>query len=190
MARDFFVNGESLIYVKGRSDSAIGSLQELGLASDPVKITPTFNHMDVNVDAWGKAPAEVQWMLATVDITFTMVHFDRSILDTCIGLSMGGRATAGQMGRAGQRMGGNFARFAAGNNFISLNIASPVGSKPWRFFFTYLTNQAFEFPLGTERSLVPMRWRCVPYTTDPAGIAGGVILGAQGYQLYDHTLDT
>ena len=32
MARDFHINGEAMVFVKGRSDSAIGSLSQLGLA--------------------------------------------------------------------------------------------------------------------------------------------------------------
>ena len=197
MARDFYINGESLVLVKGRSDSAIGSLSQLGLASDPITVSPGFKHKDINVNAWGEAPADVQWMLSDVNVSMTLMHFDSTVLATCWQLSMGGSLVEGQMGRAGQRMGNNQARFTAatgspatgnnsGNNYIGLNIASPVQGTPWRFFYAYLAQPPFRFPLGVEKSAVTLNWRVIPYTQDPYN--GG--LGAYAYPLWDHTLDT
>lgn len=186
MARDFYINGESMVTVKGRSDSAIGSLSQLGLSADPIVVTCNFQHQDINVDAWGKAPADVQWMLADAMISMTLVHFDMTVLRTCVLLSMGGASNEGQVGRAGTRMGGNYARFAAGNNYIGLNIASPVVALPWRFYFAYLANNPITFPLGTERSLVRLTWRAVPYVTDPWN--GG--LGATNAYIWDRTADS
>ena len=40
-----------------------------------------------------------QWMLAEVQVTMTLIHFDAAILDFCLALSMGGGQTAvGQVG--------------------------------------------------------------------------------------------
>lgn len=197
MARDFYVNGECLVLVKGRTDSSISSLSQLGLAADPVRVTPVFRHQDINVDAWGQAPADVQWMLAEMMVSMTMIHFDRTVLNTCIALSMGGGQPAvGQMARAGTRLGGGVTRFMPGNNYIGLQLTSPVGGIPWQFFFTYLMDPPVEFPLGTEKSLLPLRWRVIPYplpsTSLPAGSDPyGNGLGATNYPLWSHTvLDT
>lgn len=186
MARDFHINGESLVLVKSRSDSALGSLQELGLASDKITCSPRFKHRDINVDAWGEAPADVQFMLAEVGISMTLIHYDRTILEACIALSTGSNTSEGVLPRAGTRLGGGVARFAAGNNYIGLNISSPVEGRPWRFYFCYLADTPFSYPLGTEKSMVTLNWRAIPYTTDP--YQGGV--GAQGQVLWDHELDS
>lgn len=194
MARDFFINGETLVSVTGPTGSTIATTQEFGLAADPVRITPVFRHRDINVDAWGEAPADIQWMLAEVQVSFTLIHMDRAVLDECLRLSMGGPSAIGQMSRAGTRMGNNVVWPAVGNKFIQLFLSSPIGAKSWRFFFSYLTNPPMEFPLGTEKSMVPVNWRVIPYplaststASDPANVQGTSILGATNYQLWSHT---
>lgn len=191
MSRDFYINGESLIRVRSRSDSAIGTIQELGLTEGPIRISPTYRHKDINVDAWGgEIPAEVQFMLAECTISLSLIHFDVSILATCQALSKGFLPTAnpltqdGTFARAGQRLGNNTARFLPGNNYIGLNITSPVSAYPWRFLNTYITNP-LDWPLGTEKSVLTVNFRCIPYTQDPYG--GGT--GAYGYILWDHLTD-
>lgn len=187
MARAFFINGESLVQVKGRSDSSIGSLSELGLAEGPIRVRPRNFHKDINVDAWGMAPPDVQWMLGDLTVAMTLIHFDPAVLETCLMLSQGGgQASVGQFNRAGTLMGNNTARFGAGNNYIGLNITSPVASRPYRFYYAYLPDDAIDWPLGTEKSVVELRWRVVPFTTDPYG--GGT--GARNYILWDRTADT
>lgn len=185
MASDIFVNGETLVMVKGRSDSGIGTLSELGLSSDSIRITPQFRWLDVNADAWGQAPFEMQFMLASLSVTMTLVHFDRTVLNYCITESMAGAPAIGQLPRAGARMGNNTARFSTTNHFISLNLTSPVGGIPWRFYTSFLTVNPLEFPLGTERSLVTLNWRVIPFTTDPYNDGSG----AQGTVLWDHVND-
>lgn len=202
MSRSYFVNGETMVYVKGRSDSAIASLSELGLTDEQgiVTISLNFAHEEINVDAWRGAPAEMQWMLADATITMTLINFDYNVLNTCLLLSMGGAPgmNVGQMGRAGQLMGNGLPRFApapnggaastgtnAGNNYIGLNLSSPVGQLPWRFFFAYLAQPPINIPLGTQKSLMRLTWRAIPYTTDPWGNG----TGAYAYPLFDHTLD-
>jgi hypothetical protein len=186
MARDFFIPGESLVQVKSRIDSGISALTQLGLAADAISVTPHFMHSDINVDAWGQAPADVQWMLAEVTISMNLIHVDRSVLDECLRLSMGNAPFIGTLGRAGQRLGNNSARFAIGNSFIGLNITSPVAGKPWRFFYAYLADNPVEIPCGVEKAIFRCNWRAIPFTQDPYG-AG---LGAFGSVLWDYTLDT
>src|SRR3990167_597153 len=203
MARDVFVNGEAMISVKGYSGSAIGSLTQLGLAQNGISIRLNFKHRDINVDSWGpEVPVDVQCFLADATVQMQLVHVDRTVLDVVLGHSMGIAATSGVVGQlphAGQRMGqGSIsspptARF--GNNYIGLNISSPIAGKPWRFFYTYLTGTPFEQPIGTERSIFTLNWRAIPYTNDPWG--GGSAQtgtsagnGALGAWLFDSTLDT
>lgn len=185
MVRDFFITGECLVLVKSRSDSSIGSLTQLGLSPERIAVTPIFKHKDINVDAWGEAAVDVQWMLAEARVRMTLVHYDRSVIDECMRLSMGFPTAVGQLARAGTRLGGGLARFAVGNNYIGLNLTAPIGNKPWRFYYAYLMGQP-EFPLGVEKSVVTLDWRVLPYTTDPWG--GGT--GAQNYVLWDYANDT
>ncbi len=198
MSRDLFVHGETLVQVKGRSDSAIGSLSQLGLPDAPIRIRPTFRHTDVNADAWGQAPFENQFMLAFMDVSMSLVHVDRDILDACEIESMASAGVIGALPHAGARMGNNLPRFAAstaadpngivrtGNHYIGLNLSAPVSGKPWRFFYSYLTGPPLELPIGTERSIFVMNWRVVPYSQDPYN--GG--LGALGQLIWDHSNDT
>lgn len=186
MARDFTINGPALVQVKGNVNTAIANLSQLGLSDGPIAVTPTFHHKDINVDAWGETPADVQWMLGDINLSFTMIHVDLAVLEACIQESMGGPAAFGQMAKAGTRMGNNVARFAATNHYIGLNITSPDAARPWRFFYAYLANNPFAWPLGTEKSIISCNWRVVAFTTDPYGAAGQ---GAQNYALFDRTLD-
>jgi hypothetical protein len=190
MARDFQITGECLVYVKGRADSAIGALCELGLADGPINVSLKFNHEDIKVDAWGNAPPEIQWMLAEATVSMNLVHFDQDILDAVVNESMAGAPAFGQMRRAGARMGNNKARFAAGgsdgNHFIGLNLTAPVNSKPWRFYYAFLAQSPAVFPMGVQKQVAQLQWRVVPYTQDPWG--GGT--GAQGSILWDRVLDT
>ena len=187
MSRDFFINGESLISVKGAAGSTIANLSELGLAEGPVSVTIDLRHLDINLDAWGnQIPADVQVMIAAANISMGLIHMDRSNLDECLRLSMGGPTSIGMVSRAGTRMGANTARFAAGWKYVSLNTYSPVAGKPWRFYNAYLTGPPMVFPLGTEKSVSVLNWRAIPYTTDPW--QGGA--GAANQILWDHTLDS
>lgn len=185
MARGFFINGESLVLVKGRTDSAIGSLAQLGLSEQQIHVQPVLRHKDANVDAVGQGPADVQFMYSELRIRMSLIHVDRSILDTCLQLSMGGAPAIGQTPRAGSLMGNGLARFVAGNNYIGLNIASPVGNKPWRFYFAYLADNPWDFPLGTEKSIIQLNWRVVPYIVDPWNSGSGTT----GNVIWDHVLD-
>lgn len=191
MTRSFYINGESMIYVKGCSSSDIGSLQELGLCDSPVQVSVDPNYLDITVDAWGSQPPEMQFKLSSALIQMRLVHFDIDVLNTCIEESMGGATGPGVMTRAGTTLGNGAARFFpggpfVGNHYIGLNIASPVENNPYRFLFCYLVGHPNSFPFGTERSIIQLTWRAVPYTADPWNSG----LGALGSVLWDNTLDT
>ncbi len=176
--RDFFINGESMVSVKGPSGSLIASITQLGLSDGQIPVNFENAFDDLNVNAWGKQPVDVQSM--------TLIHFDPAVLNECYRLSQAGAAAAGVLNRAGTRMGGGFARFAPGNNYIGLNILSPVEAAPYRFYFAYLTTNPLDFPLGTEKSVVTLNWRCIPYTQDPWQNG----FGAQGTVWFDRLTDS
>lgn len=186
---DFFINGPALVSVKGRSGSGISVLSELGLTEGPIRVTPNIRHADIAVNAWGNGhvPPEVQIFAADVTISMALVWFNRDILGYCFSESCGvASGVEGQLAGTGARLGNNSARFSTTNFYISLNITSPNAAVPWRFPSCYMTGPPMEFPLGTERSVVPVNWRCIPYTTNPYN--GG--LSTLNYVLFDHTLDT
>mgnify|MGYP001608992929 FL=1 len=107
MARDFIINGETLVKVKGSSSSSISTLSELGLAEKEVTISPRFYHSEMRADDFGpNIPPEVMWMLADVQIAMTLVHFDRAVLEACISESMGGSTFGVFLAGAGTPMGG------------------------------------------------------------------------------------
>lgn len=189
MARGYFVMGEAMTYVKGRADSAIGTLVELGLTSDPIQIQIQTHRRNIRVDAFGDGPPESQFFGAGATIAQTLVHFDKAILNTCLQEAWGSSPAFGTMGHAGSLMGNNLPRFgpggALGNHFIGLNIASAAGQIPWRFYFTALADNPMVFPLGTEKSLVQLNWQAFPYSQDPWN--GGN--GSFGVPIWDHVLD-
>lgn len=189
MARSYVVNGETMVLVKGRSDSAIGALSELGLCTDSIQIQITANRKNIRVDAYGDSPPEQQFFGGGANVNFTLVHFDGTVLETCLNESWGG-ATAGALGHAGQLMGNGLARFGpggfAGNHFIGLNLVSANGSLPWRFLYSCLAENPITYPVGTLRSEVQNNWQAFPYSADPWN--GG--LGSYGVPIFDRTADT
>lgn len=190
MSRSYVVNGQTLVLVKGRSDSAIGTLSELGLTTDQIRITPVFRHSDITVNAWGEAPPEVQFKLAEVRISMTLVYYDNAVLQTCLQESMAGAPDFGALPMAGALMGNNLPRFAPGgangNHYIGLNLTSPVAGLPWRFLTAYLTNPPVDIPIGTDRTAIVCNWRAIPYTIDPWNNG----LGSYGSYIFDRTLDS
>jgi hypothetical protein len=186
VARRIVVNGESLVYVKGPAGSAIANLSELGLSDNPIVISIQPSHKEVLLDAWGDVPLDVQTMNTQATCTMTLIQFDPDVVEEIARLSMGGASATGRVARAGTLLGNGLARFAAGNNYFGLNIASPVGQRPWRFFTTYMPQPAVQWPLGAEKTVVTLSFRAIPYTEDPW--RGGI--GAQNFPLYDNTLDT
>ena len=181
-----------MVTVRGRADSAlIGSLATLGLSEDAIQVTEQYNRDDIAVDAYGNTngvnPPDQQIFGAQAFIRMRLVHYDPLVLQECIRISIGGAgALEGELSRAGTLMGGGVALLAAGNNFITVTILSPVGGIPWRFFACELHGNPVVYPLGTKRSVVELNWRAIAYSIDPWN--GGT--GSLGVPLYDHTAQT
>lgn len=189
MARDWFINGPLMVLVKGNPLTGIGTIQQLGLTHSPVRVRHNYRHMDLSLDAFGgEIPAEMQCKLQDVFVDMDLVHVDATVLEICMAESLGGMGTVGvgTLPLAGARLGNNFARFGAGWHYIGLNLASTVNGIPWRFSNAYLTGQPLDFPLGSERSIITLTWRVIPYSPDPFNLG----LYSYGYTLYDHVLDT
>lgn len=207
MARDFQINGEAMVQVKGGAhtsllgpDYRIDTAQELGLSSEQIRISPIIHHHDLRTDSFGpNVPAEVLWMNAEVRISMTLVHFDRKILDTCLAESMGGlpaaNLVAGELAPPGMPLGGYKQLYASGCHFMSLGITSPLQDLPYRFIACYLAQNPVEIPLGSERSLVQCNWRAIPYVVPSENEVGGGTplpprfkeLICSGATLWDHT---
>ena len=182
MARAFYVAGEVLVKVR---NAAIGT-QELGLSDSSIVITPTFKSMDIAVDTWGSTkgpPPEIQSFLAEASVSMTLVHFDQSVLNSCIAQSMAA-STAGTLSHAGTLMGGNAALQASGNYYIQLGLSAPIGGQPWTFFACKLEGN-YSYPVGTERSVVRLNWRVIPYP--PGGDPWNGGQGANGVVLWNYS---
>lgn len=204
MPRSIWINGETLVQVKGAEFSALGDpaqknhppiLWELGLAEKEVTIEFQTKYAEIKADDFGPdVPANLMSVLSTATIDMTLVHYDRWVLDSCIAESMGGSTLtatypqkvlpgtlAGTFLGAGTLMGTRGDPQASGNHWISLNLTSPNINYPWHFPTTYLEGPPLEIPLGTKRSLVKLRWRALPY----AGLSAhysSVAIGAGGNQ--------
>jgi len=197
MARQFYVAGEVMVYVRGNANVAgMNSLTQLGLSDTSISVSLDYRHRDIMVDAWGNSeiPADVQTFLTAANIQMTLIHFDLTILNQCLMESQGGptNGTIGTEQRAGTLMGGNVALYAAGNHYMQLYLTNPVGGQPWNFYAAYLTGPPMQFPMGTEKSIVTLNWRAIPYGgVDPYGTSaqgGAAGTGAQGTPLYDHVV--
>lgn len=176
MARDFVINGPTLVMVKGsEGNENLISLAELGLAQEGVRVVPRFYHQDTHVDDFGPdCPADVLWDLAEVTVHMTLIHYDDAILTACVNESMGGAVTEGTLVRGGTPLGGGHALFDSSCHFISLNLTSPALGRPWRFPGSFLTGEPVEFALGTEKTAAVLRWRCIPYGRPESGLGGEV----------------
>jgi hypothetical protein len=190
MARQYNVFGEALAAVKGRADSAIGTLTGLGMTSDGFRITVDYRHMHIKLDAYGDAPPEIQAFGAFAYVGMTLVHYDQAVLMSCVTEAFGSSPGEGMLGHAGTLMGNNLPRFTgggiAGNHYIGLNLISATGNAPWRFLYSVLSDQPMQLPLGTEKSMVDLRWTVIPYSVDPWNNG----FGSYGVPLWDHTADT
>lgn len=183
--RDFIINGEALVRVKGNGElakpessglspgDARTGLWELGLADAGITITPRFYHMDVKADDYGPGvPADVRWMLAEATIRMNLIHYDTDILENCIVESMAG-GFGGRMMGAGTSMGGGRPPMSSGCHYISLNILSPVLDQPWRFPTAYLSETPVTRSLGAGATIAECNWRAIPYESPLAWLSGG-----------------
>jgi hypothetical protein len=183
MPRIFYVNGETMVTVTGAAGTAISTLRtQLGLATNAVQVTQTYHQKDIIVDAYGQQnPPELQVFGGEAMITMDLVDFDPLVLAECIRLSMGGAPAEGLLARAGALMGGGVALGVAGNNYINLNLSSPVAGLPYNFPSAYLHQQPVVIPLGTEKSITRLTWRAIAYSVDPWNNG----LGSFGAVLYN-----
>lgn len=209
MGRGYFINGETMIKVKGGqhwSGRPLGNVAELGLCSTRrVRVIPQFSYLDRRSDDFPDYPPDVQWMGGEVRIVMPFYHFDFDLLSVCIQEAMGGGGNVGFFGAEGTcspfgtPLGKGLPMFSSGNNLISLNILSEQANKPWRFKACYMVGPPFDWPLGTEASEVTVTWRAIPYTPftfgpfvsvsgHPSIVSGGMLLSS-GAVLWDRTLD-
>lgn len=182
MARQYFCNGETLVYVKGMAGTAIASWQELGLSDKQIVITINTNQDPIMVNAHGTTPAEMQAMGRIATLNISLVHFDTAILDLCLAMANGvttASPSGGIQPHAGVRLGGNAALYGNGNKYISVSFTSPDGGIPWTFYNCFIAAGGAQYPLGNEKSIVTTVWTALSFQVDPwaagAGLAGQVL---------------
>lgn len=203
MGRDFQINGETLINVKGPQLTLIQNTIALGLASDEVRVIPRWIHSDIHVNDFGPdIPPDVQFQLAEVTIRMVLIHFDLNVLNTCIGLAMAqgggiglnGAVVDGVCAGAGQPMGGGWPLYNSSCNLISLGLTSPQLSQPWTFLASYISTPPVEWPLGVKAMMVPLTFRAIPYVAGTASSNGPLTLPAEitskGVSIWNHNLLT
>jgi hypothetical protein len=196
MSREYVVFGEFIVKVSG---GLVGTVEELGLTSEQVRIHPRYNFRDIPTDDFGAAPVETRWDLADATVTMTLVHYDPDVLNKCMGSAMGGGGfdtssitdnIDGFMAGAGRLLGFNRGLGTAANMYVTVYLipADDGGFEPYRFYACYLDARPLVIPLGTERTLVQLSWRVIPYqeiTTE-----GGVMVetsSQEGVTLWDHS---
>lgn len=175
------------------SGQPLGTLTDLGLCQDQVKVEYERKHQDVLTDSFADMPADVRWQAAGCKVKMTLIHFDSLVLKCCLSDSMAGggqRRLANrnlglidvQPGRIlkspGARLGNGLPRLASGNYFVGLNVAisadfgnvtndltdsTQYQPQRLRFLHCYLAEQPVVYPLGSECSAVELTWRAVPY---------------------------
>jgi len=175
------------------SGGPIALVSDLGLTEGPITFTPKFNHRDMLVDDYGPfVPAAVQSQMTSVDVSFTLIHYDQEVLQLCIEESMGnaaGAPTAGGLAGTfvgqGRPLDAGRNMFMSGNCMISLNLFSITsGILPIRVRSTYLANQV-PFPLGTQVQAVQLTWRGIPY--QPPLLSGGEVASG-GIVIHDNVI--
>lgn len=196
MTRGFVTYGEAMVYVRGPEGSIIEEITELGLCSESIRITPRYNHLDILTDDFGPSvPVEVLSNMADAKVSMTLVHFDWNIVDYCMYLAMGGTGPVndeqdydGSLSQAGSPLGFGKPMYDPSNHYVSLYLRSatetlsPPTNVPYRFICSYLDGQPLEIPLGTERSLLQLSWRVIPYRP----FTGDEISSEGGLKLWDH----
>lgn len=220
MGRDFVINGETLVLVKGHNALAGPSdldgrrrpyLHELGLAEGQITVSPRFIQQDIKCDDFGPSiPAEIMFQLADVTVSMSLIHFDQDVLEYCLSEALcrpvdsndNINLTSWTLPGAGALMGNGLSLTKRGNYFVSLNLTSPKLGRPWRFPASFLTSSV-TLPLGTRRTVAQLQWRAIPYTIlqgvvvpsdsmlDDNNVAGFPgEIRSRGTLLWDRTLDT
>lgn len=163
MARQYWVNGETMVYVRATFDFQDTQVFELGLCDGPIRIQPRFFHEDLKADDYGdQTPADIRCLAADCTISMNLVHFDRIVLNRCWMLAMGSPSVFGQIGPVGRIMGEGKGP-GARNLFVRLMLVPLNLQTIWRFPAAYITGQPLEYPLGTQRTVANVTWRAIPY---------------------------
>ncbi len=205
MPRDFQIQGVTMVSVQGGAHLLLsggvgGTLTELGLAKDTVKVHFYAHHERVQVDDYGsEVEADAYSQLVDAQIRMNLIHYDQDVLDTCLAESMGGiPGTPGTFAPAGTLLGGGRPIFASGNHYISLSLASasPPGDvqKIDRFPACRIIQPPLVFPLGAQASVVEVTWKAIPYNpaytpSNQAGPGNWAEVSSSGLPLYTITGD-
>jgi len=178
--RDWYINGEGLVSVRGGAHLYSGqgaNVTELGLSFDAIKIMPDFEQTEIYTDDVGKkVPIDIMWDGGVVNIEMNLIHYDPVMLDICIAESMGGMDPLQSFGNTrtvgpnGTLLRGNKDLFASGCHLMSLSISSPEALNPYHFLACYLTAPPMKIPLGTDASIVNLQWQSIPYSSGRAPI--------------------
>lgn len=200
MSRAYTVFGEFLLYVSG---GRVGGKEELGLSADPFQLLPNYAHRDINSDGLGAIPVEVMWNMTDAMLRVTLVHYDVDILNKCLCCAQGGGnfdetpgdvdSLDGTMAQNGRLLGNNRGLGTAANmlNTVYLSPTGDSSNQPYRFRACYLNARPLVIPLGTERSLVQLCWRVIPYQSIEVDDDGVMIETSSegGVVLWDHETD-
>lgn len=171
MARGYTVFGEFIVSVSG---GLFDEIEELGLTAEPARIVPVYNHRDIPTDGYGpNVPVEVLWNMGECLLFLTLVNYDTEVLGRCYRSAMGGgnpdqgddTDLDGFMGPAGRPLGFGRRIGTAANYYVTVHLFPTDDGQynPYRFIACYLNSQPLEIPIGTERTLVRLCFRVIPY---------------------------
>lgn len=184
MPRSFIINGESLVQVVLPAGSSLPGTNQLGLAMDAIRVSLAEHVKPLYVDAYGQNNTiDEQVFGGDAQVEMNLIHFDAVVLFECIRLAFPTSPVEGSLGRAGFRRGNALPLGTTGNSLITLNITSPVAALPFNFPAAFLADRPYEWPLGTEKSVVKCVWKAIPYAIDPWGNG----TGSQGSVVYNRT---
>lgn len=137
--RNFEVIGETLVKVRcgehlsgqwalsgtatGGADKAYHLVNELGLATGPIKVSLIAHHEGMMVDAFGpKTPADILFNYAEAKIDMQLIHYNPALLELCYNESMGGHVTNAGMTPPGTPLGGGNVLYGSGCHFLGLTL--------------------------------------------------------------------
>lgn len=202
MARDFVINGPTMVHVKGGAHGALTEYTELGLSVDQIRVVPNFGHEDVPCTDFGpNAPPDVLTRLASVRVDLTLVHYDADVLHYLLNESLGWgepNLTDVRMAPNGTPLGAGLPMYASGNHLVTVSLtAAHMGgnvvegndlTRPDVVFRScYLDDVPAVIPLGTNATQAAVRLRAIPYVplwvTGEQYIQGGYTLATGGSTL-------
>jgi len=195
MSRDFQIFGSFMVEVSG---GWIDPRTSLGLTVDPVRVVPRYNHKDIYTNDFGPdVPVETLWNMAEAYVFMNLVHYDSEVLEKCMRAAMGGggnpdpsdgESIDGFMAQAGRPMGFGRALGSAACQYTTLYLTPYSGASilPYRFYACYLNSQPLEIPLGSERTVVRLNWRVIPYQQ----LTSAEVKSEGGVRLWDRSGET